>query len=297
MQPLLFTLNAAPTLAESLRRQLGAEAGHCTLRHFPDGECYLRIDSEIGARPVILLCGLEQPDRHLLPALFFADAAREFGAADVGLITPYLAYMRQDTRFQAGEAITSRSFAALISRAFDWMVTVDPHLHRYRTLDEIYTIPTRAVAAAPALAAALANTPGSFLLGPDSESEQWVAAIGDTANLPWAVASKQRHGDRDVEITLPDLAGMQGRQPILVDDVISSGTTLLRAAELLQQHGFPLPRCVCVHPLFAEKAYEALREAGMSEILSCNTIEHSSNGVDVGTLITAAVKVLVTARD
>jgi ribose-phosphate pyrophosphokinase len=293
MQPLLFALNGAPTLAASLQQQLNAEVGACTLRHFPDGECYLRLDNAVAGRDVVLLCGLEQPNQHLLPALFFADTAREFGAARIGLVTPYLAYMRQDTRFQPGEAITSRSFAALLSRTFDWLVTVDPHLHRYRELGEIYTIPTRAVTAAPALARALAERRDTFLLGPDSESEQWVAAIGAAANLPWAVASKERHGDRDVEITLPDLSRMQGRQPIIVDDVISSGTTLLRAAALLRERGFSAPHCVCVHPLFAEKAYEKLLDDGVAEILSCNTIAHVSNGVDVAVPISAAVNKLL----
>ena len=119
MRPLLFTLNAAATLANSLCVELGAEAGLCTRRRFPDGESYLRIDSPVAQRRVILLCGLEHPDQQLLSALFFADTARELGADSVGLVTPYLPYMRQDIRFQPGEAVTSRSFATLLSRAFD----------------------------------------------------------------------------------------------------------------------------------------------------------------------------------
>jgi len=292
MAPLLFTLNAATSLADSLRARLGADSGACSLRHFPDGECYLRIDSDVAQRSVILLCGLERPDQHLLPALFFADTARELGADSVGLVTPYLPYMRQDTRFQPGEAVTSRSFAALLSNAFDWLVTVDPHLHRYRELGEIYSIPTRTVAAAPALAAHFANWTDCFLLGPDAESEQWVAAIGQSANIPWAVASKQRRGDRDVEITLPDLSQLQGKKPILVDDVISSGTTIRRAVELLQASGFTAPSCACVHALFAENAYEMLCGTGLDTLLSCNTIDHVSNAIDIAPLLTDAIQSL-----
>lgn len=304
MQPLLFTLSAAPTLIASLTTRLRAMTGHCESRLFPDGERYLRLDSDVAGRTVILLCGLERPDEKLLQALYFADAAREFGATSVGLVTPYLPYMRQDKRFQPGEALTSRSFATLLSRAFDWLVTVDPHLHRYRELGEIYTIPTRVASAAPALAATLASTFNTtltakaasptpledcFLLGPDAESEQWVAAIGRRAGLSWAVARKQRHGDRDVTITLPDLSPMRGKRPIIVDDVISSGTTIRQAANLLRVSGFGAPHCLCVHPLFAENAYEQLLQAGITEIHSCNTITHRSNSIDVAPLIADAI--------
>ena len=84
--------------------------------------------------------------------LFAADAARQLGARKVGLVAPYLCYMRQDRSFKPGEAVTSRSFAALLSRACDWLVTVDPHLHRYKSLSEIYAIPARALHAGPAIA-------------------------------------------------------------------------------------------------------------------------------------------------
>ncbi|WP_164119514.1 ribose-phosphate pyrophosphokinase-like domain-containing protein, partial [Stenotrophomonas maltophilia] len=85
---------------------------------------------------------LAQPNEKILPLIFAAATARELGAARVGLVAPYLAYMRQDRRFNPGEAVTSRQMAHLVSGAFDWMVTVDPHLHRYSDLSEIYSIPT-----------------------------------------------------------------------------------------------------------------------------------------------------------
>ena len=100
-------------------------------------------------RRIALVCTLDRPDAKMLPLLFAAAAARELGASQVGLVAPYLAYMRQDRRFKPGEAVTSREFARLLSGAFDWLVTVDPHLHRYASLAEIYRIPTRVVHAAP----------------------------------------------------------------------------------------------------------------------------------------------------
>ncbi|MFZ5932450.1 MAG: hypothetical protein ACOY15_14725 [Pseudomonadota bacterium] len=79
---------------------------------------------------------------------------RSWGARSVGLICPYLAYMRQDTRFKPGEGITSTYFANALGRHFDWLVTVDPHLHRHKSLPEIYTMPAAAAHAGPTISGA-----------------------------------------------------------------------------------------------------------------------------------------------
>src|SRR3546814_16966881 len=92
-------------------------------------------------KAVALVSTLARPDDGFLRLVFVADAARALGARDVTLIAPYLAYMRQDRRFRPGEAVTSRTFAGLISSSFDRLVTVDPHLQRYQALDQLYAIP------------------------------------------------------------------------------------------------------------------------------------------------------------
>ncbi len=153
MKPLLIALPGNDQLRDDLARELEADHGVAILRHFPDGESYVRVESSCKGRDVVLLATLAQPDDKLLPLIFTADLTRELGAARVILTAPYLAYMRQDKRFLPGEAVTSKSFAYLLSNTVDALVTVDPHLHRYSNLDELYSIPTRVVHAAPAIAA------------------------------------------------------------------------------------------------------------------------------------------------
>ena len=142
MIPLLFELSAAPGLSARLAEHLPCEIGELSRRQFPDGETFLRFDTPIDGRQVILLCTLDRPDTKLASLLFAASATREHGARSIGLVAPYLAYMRQDKEFRPGEVVTSRLFAQLISEHFDWLVTIDPHLHRYRALGEIYSIPS-----------------------------------------------------------------------------------------------------------------------------------------------------------
>src|SRR6266516_4264427 len=220
--PLLFAMPGNEWLSAELADDLHYELGQLNTRQFPDEETYLRFANSPEARSVAIVCTLAHPNEKILPLVFAAATARELGASRVGLVSPYLPYMRQDRRFNPGEAVTSRQVAHLISEAFDWMATVDPHLHRYSALGEIYSIPTRVVHAAPLISQWIrTNITNPVIIGPDSESEQWVAAVAKDAGAPYCVLEKVRHGDRDVEITLKNLDAGQGRTAVLVDDIVS----------------------------------------------------------------------------
>ncbi len=261
------------------------------LRHFPDGESYVRIDAPVADREVILLCTLDRPDDKLLSLLFAAGTAKELGAVRVGLVAPYLAYMRQDRRFQAGEAVTSVHFARLLSASVDWLVTVDPHLHRRSGLDEIYSIPARVVHAAPIVSAwILQHVAAPVLVGPDAESEQWVAAVADAVGAPYVVLRKIRRGDREVEVSVPEVERWRARTPVLVDDIISTARTMTETVGHLKRVGLAPPVCIGVHAVFAGTAHADLAAAGAARIVTCNTIAHESNTIDVSDPLAEAVR-------
>jgi ribose-phosphate pyrophosphokinase len=294
VKPLLFDLGAHPGLGARLRASLDAELGRHEQRTFPDGECYLRLDTRVEGRHVILLDTLDRPDAKTLPLLFAASTCRELGALSVGLAAPYLAYMRQDIRFRPGEAVTSRCYAAMLSAELDWLVTVDPHLHRYDSLDEIYTIPTRSVAAAPALIEWLRReVPRPVLIGPDEESSQWVSQVAAGVAAPWLILEKVRSGDRQVEVSVPQLADHAGRTAVLLDDIVSTGGTMVAALAHLREQGFADSVCLAVHGIFAGDAEAALRAAGAGRIVSCNTVVHASNEICVATELAAGVRALM----
>jgi len=290
--PLLFNLSAHP-LGAPLAIALGAELGHLAQRRFPDGESYLRVDDAVAGRDCIILIDLAHPDPQFLPLVFLAETLREFGARQVGLVAPYLSYMRQDIRFNAGEALTSAIFARQLSGVVDWLVTVDPHLHRYHSLDEIYRIPSRVVHGAVLLGQWLAGQQNLLLVGPDSESEQWVSAIAAQSGHPWVVGSKKRLGDREVVVTLPDLEPWHERTAIIIDDVISSGHTVLQCTAALQQQGISRISCACVHGLFADGVDQLLREAGLHTLASTNTIPHATNALDISPLLVGPIRDLL----
>lgn len=281
-----------------LAAQLKCDRSDLALLRFPDGECLVRLDADVQGRCVVFAGSLDHPDGKTLPLLFAADAARELGAARIGLVAPYLAYMRQDQRFRAGEAVTSRSYARLLSGALDFLVTVDPHLHRWHSLGDIYSIPTRAVAAAPAIAGWLRREVGApLLVGPDQESEQWVAGVARLCGAPWTVMAKQRHGDRDVAVTMTGGTTWPGRTPVLLDDIGSSGQTLVAALQVLRQAGLASPLCIVVHALFSTEAQQAMLDAGAARVVSCDTVAHPTNAIAVAPLLGPAVLAIASLTD
>ena len=286
----VFALPGNETLAAALAAELNAITGTLAIRRFPDSETYLRFETPVSGCKVILVCSLHHPDDNIIPLLFAASTARELGAASVGIVTPYLGYMRQDKRFQEGEAVTSAIFAQLLSRHIDWLVTVDPHLHRWHALGEIYSVPSTVVPAAPLLAEWIkSNVAAPVLIGPDSESEQWVSAVAQIAGAPHLVLEKIRRGDRDVSVSIPDPAALQGRTPVLVDDIISTGHTMISAARHILDQGLSPPVCVGVHAVFAGDAREALLASGVARVVTTNSIPQTFGTIDVSAAVAAAV--------
>ena len=289
MKPLLVPLQDTAQISAPLARALDAETAVIDLRRFPDGETYLRFDTPPEGRDVILLAGLSYPDAKLAALVFAAQTARALGATSVGLIAPYLPYMRQDRMFQQGEAVTSVHFAKLISANVDWLVTMDPHLHRWHALSDIYDIPAKVSHAASVMAAWISREVDKpLLIGPDSESTQWVSEMAALANADYVILSKTRRGDRDVEITLQDLRQWHDHTPVLVDDTISTASTMIAATQLVLNQGLRSPVCCAVHAIFAGDADQALREAGAAHIVTTNTIAHASNRIDISTALAAA---------
>lgn len=294
MTALIFALPGNEFLAEKLQTALPAHPGALSMRSFPDGETYVRVESDCAGQEVIVVASLDRPDDKIIPLLFLADTLRDLGATRVGLVAPYLAYMRQDRRFLAGEGITSRYFARLLSQHVDWLVTVDPHLHRYRSLDEIYTIPTRVLSAAPLLALWLREHLTDFILiGPDSESEQWVSQVAQMAGAPFIILHKDRHGDRDVTVSTPDVERWRHYTPVLVDDIISSARTMIETMTHLKAAGMKPPVCIGVHGVFAPGAYEALAATGAARIITSTTVPHHSNDIDVSAGLAQEIRTLL----
>lgn len=282
----LFAFPGNEAVADILRTKGDFERGEITVHSFPDGETLVKLDTAVAGKDVLLLCTLDRPDEKATALMFFAKTAKELGAKSVRLIAPYLGYMRQDKRFHDGEAITSNIFAAFLSQHFDSLVTVDPHLHRHKNMNEIYTIPVTVLHATDAVAEWIMNNIDKpVLIGPDEESDQWVTEVAAKANAPYIVLLKTRRGDSEVEVSVPEISKYKDCTPILVDDIISTAHTMLETVQHVVKAGMKPPVCIGIHAVFAGKAWEALASSGAGAIITTNTISHLSNKIDVVPLL------------
>jgi ribose-phosphate pyrophosphokinase len=280
--PVVLALPDNAELAAAVADGAAAEHGDLALRRFPDGETHVRVGTAVAGRTVVLCCSLHAPDARTVPLLLAAATVRDLGAARVGLVAPYLPYLRQDARFEPGEGVTARYYPHILAGGVDWCVTVDPHLHRLPGLDAVYPIPV-AVAHAPAAIAAWlrATVPDGVVVGPDTESRQWVAEVARASGLPSIVLQKERRGDRTVSVSVPDLTPWAGRTPVVVDDIVSTARTMIAAVVRLRAAGAPPPVCVGIHALFSDGALDALLAAGAARVVTCNTVPHPTNAIDV----------------
>lgn len=290
MRPVLYAMPGNQALAEGLARRRGIARLDLQLHRFPDGEARVRVQPPPAGSEAMVVCTLNRPDDKILPLLMVAATLREVGAGAVGLIAPYLAYLRQDRRFRPGEAVSSVIFGRLLATYFDWQITVDPHLHRLHSLAQAGMPHGSAVSAAPALAGWIrAHVPRPLLIGPDEESAQWVEPVAGLLAAPVVVAQKRRCGDREVALQLPDITRWRGLTPVLLDDIASSGETLLRAARDLRRLGWPAPWCVLVHGLLVANARQRLRAAGVAGIITTNSVPAATAQIDLSAILAAAL--------
>ena len=287
---LAFDDEAMP--AQALAAELDIGLALVQRHRFPDGESRLLLPPRLPEQ-LLLFRGLHHPHDKLVELLITVPAARELGARQVVLVCPYLAYMRQDMAFNPGEAVSQRHIAALLAGQVDGLITVDPHLHRIQSLDEV--MPgrrNRALSAASLLGDWVAShVPGALLLGPDEEALQWVQAAGQAHGLAYAVCHKQRLGDREVRVRLP-AQPVAGRAVVLMDDVASTGRTLVEATIACLAAGAATVDVAVTHGLFVGDALDQLRQAGARHVWSTDAVPHETAVVALAPMLADAVRSL-----
>lgn len=279
--------------ADQAKRLAGALDGPCGIvdvHRFPDGESRVRLPADLPPR-LVFCRSLNQPNDKLVELMLAARTARQLGAKHLTLATPYLCYMRQDTAFAPGDAVSQIIVGEWLATLFDRVITVDPHLHRTPDLADV--LPgTEAVtlSAAPLMGDYLSDAKAPpFLIGPDEESRQWVEQVAGRSGSDFTVATKHRGGDREVRVELED-NDCANRTVVLVDDIVSTGETMAAAARLARAGGAADIQCLVSHALFCPGALELLRGAGISRVISTDSITHDSNRIHLAPLIAAVLE-------
>ena len=300
MSALLLYFEDEQTPALRLAQACGLPAA-CVERHrFPDAELRLKLPVDASGQlptKLVIYRSLDKPNDKLIELLLVSREARKLGAQHILLVAPYLAYMRQDIAFHPGEIVSQKVIGQFLSELVDGLITVDPHLHRISKLEEAFTGSYAiSLSGAPMLAELIAKKrPGAMLMGPDGESAQWIASAAAVCGFDHGVCTKVRHGDHDVRITLPTGESVQDRQVVLLDDMASSGRTLVEACKLLKAAGARSVDVAVTHALFAADAMNVIHEAGIEHIWSTDSVIHSSNAVSLAPMMAESVQQFLSA--
>jgi len=268
---------------------------HIIQQHrFPDGENKLTLPPSLPGH-VIFCRSLDQPNEKLLELLLAAKTARQLGAKMLTLVAPYLCYMRQDKAFNPGEVVSQGIVGNFLADLFDNLITVDPHLHRIQHLEQAVPAKNAIALSATSLMATFLHErfkdpalPMPVLLGPDNEAKQWVSAVAKPNHWNYGVCDKIRTGDKQVEISLPKI-DLNNRPVVIVDDVASSGQTLVVAIKKCLANNAKHVDVLVTHALFVNDAIQLLIETGVRNIWSTDSVSHESNIISLDSLLKDAV--------
>jgi ribose-phosphate pyrophosphokinase len=289
---IITSLSNSENLAKKLAKKLKAKYSPTTIAAFPDGDIYLKFNTNLKNKKLVIVQSFQpHSDMSLFDIIFAAETAKDLGAKKVILVAPYLAYMRQDKRFNTGECVSSKVMAKLLNNSVDKLITIDPHIHRYKSLKDIFTIPAKRLTANPILAEYIQkHFKNEVIIGPDWESYQWAEDIAKQINVHATVLKKTRFSSRHVQVKMVKPVPIKGKNVVIVDDIISTGHTVMEAAKQARKMGAKSVSAIGVHGLFAENALEKLKKAGLKKVLTTNCIEGKTAKIDITPLLLKELK-------
>jgi ribose-phosphate pyrophosphokinase len=269
-------------LATRIAAELGVEACLCEFKKFPDGELYTRVVDGIKDEEVIIVQSL-MADTGLISLLQLIDAVEE--AHKTSVVIPYLGYARQDKRFKPGEAISSRAIARGISFAgiVDKIYVVNVH---NRAVLEYFDVEAKNLDAAPLIGEYIAKKGivQPVIIGPDEGARELVKAVAAPHGFDYDVLEKKRISGDEVVIKPKELS-VEGKNVVIVDDIISTGGTIAEAASMIKAREANEIYVACIHGLFVQNAPLRIRTVGVKEIIATDTIESVFSEISVAKMI------------
>lgn len=288
--------SANEPLALRIANELGASLARVEVRGFPDGETYYRVLDDVKDEDVVLVQSAAlKPNDYLVEFLLAADAVKDLGARRLVAVLAYFPYARQDERFKPGEAVSLLTVAKLIRAVgVDHLVTVDSHRHRVVDFEKLLGVPVTDVSAMPLLARYAVERrlvdEEVVVVGPDEEAESWASLAAREIGSEFTYLRKTRLGDREVRVEAARGIDVKGADVLIVDDIISTGGTIVEAYKLLKTLGAGRVVAGVTHALLVEGAWGRILRAGVEDVFSTDTVPNPTTRVSVAPVVAQAIR-------
>lgn len=291
---LITSGSPSKTLAWKVAAELKTKYLDTEIKMFPDGEIYVRFLGDVTKEEVVVIQSLgHQPNQYLVELFLMLDALKDLKAKRIVTVLPYFAYARQDERFKPGEAISLQTVSRLIEAAgADHIFTIDSHRHRVIDQDRLTKVPLDDLTAMTELAKYVNSTfslKDPAVIGPDAEAGAWAKIAADTLGIEYDALEKKRYDAETVEIK-PRTLDVKNRDVLIVDDIISTGNTIIKAIDVLKKNGANDIYVACTHPLLVLNALVRIYKAGAIDVVGTDTVLSSISHVTVAPVIANAVK-------
>ena len=224
-------------LAEKIAKNLKNPYSNLKVKEFPDNEIGIRFMSNVKGKVVVLVQSFYgNISECVVEVLFAAETARDLGAKKIFLVAPYFPYMRKDKRYEPGECISCKALSSIIGKYFDKVYIIDPHLHRKTKLSDLFSIKAKKLTSNTYITDYIRrNIKNPLIVGPDKGSLEMVKTIGDKLKCKHVITDKKRISGRKVIVRLNKKISFNDKNIVFVDDIISTGNTILECAKNLKK--------------------------------------------------------------
>ncbi|MDR4890115.1 ribose-phosphate diphosphokinase [Fredinandcohnia sp. QZ13] len=293
----MFSLNSNPELAEEMASLLGCELGKCSVSRFSDGEIHINIDESVRGSEVYLIQSTSQPaNEHVMELLIMIDALKRASAKNINVVIPYYGYARQDRKARSREPITAKLVANLLETAGATRVlTMDLHAPQ---IQGFFDIPVDQLLGVPLLAQYFTDKglEDVVVVAPDQGGVVRARKLASQLNVPIAFIDKRRPKPNVAQI-MNIVGNIEGKNAIIIDDLIDTAGTITIAAKALKEMGAKGVYACCTHPVLSGPAIERIQSSPIQELVVTNTIQlPEEKKIDKITTISVA-QLLVNAID
>jgi ribose-phosphate pyrophosphokinase len=276
----LFTGNANPALAHEIAQTLGVELGKAKVGRFSDGEVDVEIQQNVRARDVFVVQPTCAPtNEFLMELMIMVDAFKRASARRITAVIPYFGYARQDRRPRSTRVpISAKVVANLLQTVgVERLLTMDLHADQ---IQGFFDIPVDNIYASPVLLSDLKSKayPNLVVVSPDVGGVVRARALAKQLGSDLAIIDKRRAAANVSEV-MHVIGDIEGRNCVIMDDMIDTAGTLVKAAEVLKERGAKRVYAYCTHPVFSGPAIERITKSQLDEVVITNTIPLSDSAL------------------